>query len=156
MLDDKKYSCFFGHIKSYNNVVQGPFHFPVEATSTKDIGPCRYQRDKAILLKSSVLSCGIILATAIQFAMHTRMCVTFYVIVKRSKRFHGDHGGAADDPIMQTKEMKRITYWGLGLNVVLTATKAVLGYAMNSASVLAEVHTHDGFHLNRPSILCLI
>ncbi len=88
--------------------------------------------------------------------MHTRMCVTFYVIVKRSKRFHGDHGGAADDPIMQTKEMKRITYWGLGLNVVLTATKAVLGYAMNSASVLAEVHTHDGFHLNRPSILCLI
>ncbi|KNB43893.1 metal transporter [Blastocystis sp. subtype 4] len=74
--------------------------------------------------------------------MHTRMCVTFYVIVKRSKRFHGDHGGAADDPIMQTKEMKRITYWGLGLNVVLTATKAVLGYAMNSASVLAEaVHS---------------
>lgn len=35
--------------------------------------------------------------------------------------------------------MKRITYWGLGLNVVLTATKGLLGVAMNSASVLAEV-----------------
>lgn len=40
---------------------------------------------------------------------------------------------------MQTKEMKHITYWGLGLNVILTATKGVLGYAMHSSSVIAEV-----------------
>lgn len=79
--------------------------------------------------------------------MHISMCVTVYVIIKVTKRFHGNHGGAADDPIMQTKEMKQITYWGLGLNVVLTATKAVLGYAMNSASVIAEVHTYYRFHL---------
>lgn len=40
---------------------------------------------------------------------------------------------------MQTKEMKRITYVGLGMNVILTATKAVLGVAMNSSSVIADV-----------------
>ena len=55
------------------------------------------------------------------------------------KRFHGDHGAAIDDPVMQTKEMKKVTYWGLGMNVVLTGTKAVLGVLMNSSSVIADV-----------------
>ena len=41
---------------------------------------------------------------------------------------------------MQTKEMKKVTYWGLGMNVVLTGTKAVLGVLMNSSSVIADVH----------------
>lgn len=40
---------------------------------------------------------------------------------------------------MQTKEMKKVTYWGLGMNVVLTGTKAVLGVLMNSSSVIADV-----------------
>lgn len=54
------------------------------------------------------------------------------------KRYHGDCHGM-DDPVMQTKEMKHITYVGLGMNVILTATKAVLGVAMNSSSVIADV-----------------
>lgn len=56
-----------------------------------------------------------------------------------TRRFHGDHGAELDDPIMQTKEMKKVTYWGLGMNVVLTGTKAVLGVLMNSSSVIADV-----------------
>ena len=40
---------------------------------------------------------------------------------------------------MQTKEMKHVTYLGLGMNVILTATKAAFGVAMNSSSVIADV-----------------
>ena len=44
-----------------------------------------------------------------------------------------------DDPALQTKEMKHVTYLGLGMNVVLTGAKAILGFAMNSSSVIADV-----------------
>lgn len=70
-----------------------------------------------------------------------------------TKRYHGDHGCGADDPVMQTKEMKHITYWGLGLNVILTATKGVLGYAMHSSSVIAEVSLYPRNEESRPSTL---
>ena len=63
----------------------------------------------------------------------------FYTYEQVTRRFHGDHGAELDDPIMQTKEMKKVTYWGLGMNVVLTGTKAVLGVLMNSSSVIADV-----------------
>lgn len=35
--------------------------------------------------------------------------------------------------------MKHITYVGLGMNVVLTGTKAFVGFLMNSSSLLADV-----------------
>ena len=54
---------------------------------------------------------------------------------------------------MQTKEMKRVTYIGLGMNVVLTATKAVLGVIMNSSSVIAEVLASGVVLLSRQLIL---
>ena len=52
-----------------------------------------------------------------------------------------------DNPIMQTKEMKHVTYLGLGMNVILTATKAALGVAMNSSSVIADVLFLNWFHI---------
>ena len=55
------------------------------------------------------------------------------------KRNHGNHGEDADDPALQTKEMKHITYVGLWMNVLLTGTKAFVGYLMNSSSLLADV-----------------
>ena len=58
-----------------------------------------------------------------------------------------------EDPVMQTKEMKRVTYIGLGMNVVLTATKAVLGVIMNSSSVIAEVLASGVVLLSRQLIL---
>ena len=48
---------------------------------------------------------------------------------------------------MQTKEMKHATYLGLGMNVILTATKAALGVAMNSSSVIADVSFLNQFHI---------
>ena len=47
---------------------------------------------------------------------------------------------------MQTKEMKKVTYWGLGMNVVLTGTKAILGVLMNSSSMIADVSVAPFFH----------
>ena len=35
--------------------------------------------------------------------------------------------------------MKHITYVGLGMNVILTGTKAFVGFLMNSSSLLADV-----------------
>ena len=55
------------------------------------------------------------------------------------KRYHGNHNHDMNDPALQTKEMKFITYLGLGMNVVLTGAKAILGIAMNSSSVIADV-----------------
>lgn len=57
------------------------------------------------------------------------------------KRNHGDLAEHGDDPALQTKEMKHITYVGLGMNVVLTGTKAFVGFLMNSSSLLADVRS---------------
>ncbi|KAK8807214.1 hypothetical protein WA158_003973 [Blastocystis sp. Blastoise] len=52
-------------------------------------------------------------------------------------RYHGDHSHA-DDPVMQTKEAKKITYVGLGINVALSAGKGAVGIIANSSAILAD------------------
>ncbi len=40
---------------------------------------------------------------------------------------------------MQTKEAKKITYIGLGINIGLSAGKGIVGWIANSSAILADV-----------------
>lgn len=54
-------------------------------------------------------------------------------------RYHGNHSHGSQDPVMQTKEAKKITYIGLGINIGLSAGKGIVGWIANSSAILADV-----------------